>query len=144
LDDINEEGAIWYPYAGGYTLDTIGGAGGYVRRDEELGDPDDPEEADARLTLEQGRVDAPGFVVTATLYGWLFHTMRCATEAAATAAYDAMRTELTAMSNLIPYEEDGAKRVAEKAEKLAAAVAAFESRFTTRVPASPPHRTSPG
>jgi hypothetical protein len=132
MDDYNgSEEVIWYPYAGGNSINRIGGSAGYILRDEELGDPDDPEEADARLTLEQGRADAPGFVLTATLYGWLFHTARYPAEAEAVAAYDAMRAELTAMSDLIPYEEDGAKRIAEKADKLATAVAAFESRFAT-------------
>jgi hypothetical protein len=125
----SEERAVWYPYAGGSTINTVGGAGGYVLRDEELGDPDDPEEADARLTLEQGRIDAPGFILTATLYGWLFHSVRYPDESEATAAYDAMRAELTAMSELIPYEEDGPKHITEKADKLGAAIAAFESRF---------------
>lgn len=120
----------WYAYEDGRTKDDIGPASGYILRDEELGDPEDAEDADARVTLEQGRVENPGFFVTATLYGWLFHTARFINEAEGAAGYDAIKAELNDLAEMIPYEEDGAKRIQEKAEQLTAAVAAFEGKYS--------------
>jgi len=121
--------AEWYPYESGATKDEIGPAQGYIMRDEELGDPDDSEDADARVTLEQGRAENPGFFVTATLYGWLFHTAYFPNEVEGNAGYETIKVELTALADLIPYEEDGAKRIQEKAQQLTEAVAAFEARY---------------
>jgi hypothetical protein len=119
----------WYPYEQGQTIGQIGPEGGYVLRDEEYGDPDDPEDADARLTIEQGKADAPGFPVTASLYGWMYHTVRYPAQEAAEAAYAAMREELERLRELLPYEEDGPKKIQEKAAALTEAVSAFETRF---------------
>ena len=127
-----EEDAIeaqWRPYEEGRTINAIGGANGYILRDEEWGDPEDTEAADARVTLEQGRAENPGFFVSAALYGWMFHTARYAQESAGSAAYSAIREELTNLVALIPYEEDGKKRIEEKAATLMEAIAAFEARF---------------
>jgi hypothetical protein len=119
----------WYPYEEGITINQTGPAGGYVLRDEELGDPEETEDADARLTLEQGRATAPGFYVTATLYGWMYHTHRTDTAEQGEAAYTETRAELEKMALLIPYEEDGAKNVEKKAALLLAAITTFEGRF---------------
>ena len=128
--DISEEtDAEWYPYEGGSTIGQLGGQSGFVLRDEELGDREDPEAADARLTLEQGRADNPGFFLSAALYGWMLHTLRRETRDEANATYDLLREELTRLAGLLPYEEDGAKRIALKAQQLTEAIAAFETRF---------------
>ena len=127
--DDNDFAMEWYPYEEGQTINIIGGSNGYILRDEELGDPEDPEAADARVTLEQGRAENPGFFVSATLYGWMFHVARFAQDSAGNAAYAAIKEELTTLSALIPYEEDGQKKIQEKAARLTEAVAAFEARF---------------
>lgn len=119
----------WYPYEQGETIGEIGPEGGYVLRDIEYGDPEDPEDADARLTVEQGKADAPGFPVTATLYGWMYHTVRYPTQVAADAGYEAMREELERLRELLPYEEDGPKKIQEKAAALTEAISSFEARF---------------
>jgi hypothetical protein len=123
-DDSKSE---WYPYEGGATVGQIGPAGGYVLRDEELGDPDEEEDADARLTLEQGRADNPGFFVTATLYSWLFHTHREAGEAAGVTTYEAMKRDLTELVSLMPMEDD--RDISGKVSRLNAAIADFEVRY---------------
>jgi hypothetical protein len=128
-DLYEETDAEWYPYEDGRTINQLGGQGGYVLRDEELGDPEDPEAADARLTLEQGRADNPGFFLTATIYGWMLTTVKRATQADANIDYDAMHVALTRLVGLLPYEEDGPKRIEAKARLLTDAIAAFESRF---------------
>lgn len=130
ITDFSEEtDSEWYPYEGGRTVNQLGGQSGYILRDEELGDPEDPEAADARLTLEQGRADNPGFFLTAAFYGWMVHTTRQETQAVANTTYDAMRAELTRLAGLLPYEEDGGKRIEAKTQALNAAIAQFEQQF---------------
>jgi hypothetical protein len=112
---------------------TVGQPGpehGFILRDEEYGDPEDDEDSDARLTLEQGRVDNPGFFLTATLYGWMFHTHRADDETDAEAKYAAMRSELEILSERIPHEEN--RDVAGKARVLVAAIADFEGKYPAR------------
>lgn len=117
----------WYPYESGETIDEVGPERGLILRDEEFGDPEDEEDADARVTLEQGRAENPGWFVTATLYGWMFHTHPAADEAAATVAYDAIKVELTRLAALIPFEDDS--DVPGKVAALLEAVTAFEGRY---------------
>ena len=75
MDDEPQIG-LWYSTNGGRNIDALGPENGYILRDEELGDPEEPEDADARITLEHGRVENPGFFVTAQLYGgWFFVTL---------------------------------------------------------------------
>ncbi|MDX1934873.1 MAG: hypothetical protein SFU56_19925 [Capsulimonadales bacterium] len=131
MADLSEEAeAEWYPYEGGRTIHQLGGQGGYILEDEEFGDPSDPEAADARLTLEQGRAEEPGFFLTAAVYGWMLVTVRRETRGEADAAYRAMRAELTRLAALLPYEEDGPRQIDLKARELTEAVAAFEIRFS--------------
>lgn len=120
----------WYPYEKGVTVGDIGPAHGFVLRDEEYGDPEDEEDADARVTLEQGRADNPGFFVTATLYGWLFHTQRLPDEASGTTAYEETRTELERLTEMLPYEED--RNVQEKVRLLTIEVEEFERKHPDR------------
>lgn len=131
LEDTDYEGE-WYAFEGGASVNEDG-EHGVVLRDEELGDEEDPEATDARLTLEQGRAENPGFFVTATLYGWLFTVAKRQTAPEAHATYDAMQNDLSRMVLLIPYEEDGKKRIEQKAEALLQAVADFEERYTKSV-----------
>ncbi len=125
--DEGEYEPSWYAYEGGATIDEVGPERGLIVRDEEYGDPEDDEDADARLTLEQGRADNPGWFVTATLYGWLFHTHRAASESAANTAYDAIKGELAQLAAMIPYEED--RDVPIKVKALTAAIAEFENKY---------------
>lgn len=123
-----DEGGEWYPYEGGDTLDKIGPEGGFVLRDEEYGDPEDPEDADVRLTLEQGRAENPGFFVTANLYGgWMYHVVRRTVEGEADALYDAMKPELEKLAGSIPMEDD--RDIQGKVQRLVESVADFERRF---------------
>ena len=127
MADEEEFTTVWYPYDGGATVGEVGPEGGMVVRDQELGDPDDDEDADARLTLEQGRAARPGWFLTATLYGWMFHTHQAADEADAVAKFTQLTEELTALAGLLPYEDD--RDVPGKVRRLTEAVQAFEARY---------------
>lgn len=129
MDEVDEIG-VWYPYEGGSTMGLAGPEGGTVLRDEEYGDPDDSEEAHARLTLERATNGAPGFVLTATLYGWMFVTRSVSDQPQADADYTAMRSDLEHLSTLFPYEEDGPALIQKKAQDLMTAVADFEGRWS--------------
>lgn len=120
----------WYAYEGGATIGEPGQEGGTTLRDEEFGDPEDEEEAHARLTLERSDGDEPEFILTATLYGWMFSSRREPNEAVAHNDYDAMLGELERLSAMLPYEEDGPAEIERKSRELAAAIAAFEARFS--------------
>ncbi|HVK04789.1 MAG TPA: hypothetical protein VM490_15020 [Armatimonadaceae bacterium] len=119
----------WYPYENGATVGKTGPGGGTVRRDEELGAPDDPDYADARLTLEQGSVGGEKpFTVTAVIYGgWLLHTVAFATREEADGAFDALQPELEELSDLIPDESD--RDIPAGVRALNAAIADFQRRF---------------
>ena len=128
MDDEPQIG-LWYSTNGGRNIDALGPENGYILRDEELGDPEEPEDADARITLEHGRVENPGFFVTAQLYGgWFFVTLRRSTQAEAEALYDALRGELEKLTALLPYEGD--RNVAGKVALLNAAIATLEAEFS--------------
>ena len=118
----------WYGFDSGATINEYGEYG-VILRDEQLGDEDEPEDADARVTLEQGRAETPGFFITATLYGWLFVTAKRASQNEAEAVYEAMKTELVRLATLIPYEEDGKLRVQQKAQALTEAAGEFERQY---------------
>lgn len=110
-----------------------GPEGGIVLRDEEYGNPDDPEEAHARLTLERAANSASGFILTATLYGWMFITRPVPDQTQAEAGYTAMRSDLEQLSTLFPYEEDGPALIQKKAQDLTNAITAFENRYSSGV-----------
>lgn len=123
-----DDAGNWYPYEGGDTINDIGPEGGYILRDEEFGDSEDPEDADIRLTLEQGKADNPGFFLTANLYGgWLYQVTKHASEADGIAHYEAAKPELLRLAALIPMDDD--RDVQGKVQKLLEAVAEFEKRF---------------
>ncbi|MBC8103596.1 MAG: hypothetical protein H7Z41_13545 [Cytophagales bacterium] len=125
---MDDEAGSWYSYEGGDTINDLGPEGGYVLRDEELGDPEDLEDADARLTLEQGRADNPGYFLTANLYGgWMYHVVKRSTEAEAATLYEAFKPELVNLAAQIPMDDD--RDVPRKVQLLLEAVAAFEQRF---------------
>lgn len=124
----------WYPYEGGRSIGQAGWEDGIILRDEEMGDPDDPEDADARLTLERvsGENGSGGvsFALTCSLYGFMAQTLSFGEEAAARAAFDAAKPEMERLVSLIPYEEDGAAEVARKAQALEEASRSFADRLS--------------
>lgn len=127
MDDEPQVG-LWYSTNGGRNIDALGPESGYILRDEELGDPEEPEDADARITLEHGRVENPGFFVTAQLYGgWFFVTLCRSTQAEGEALYDALRRELENLVALLPYEGD--KNVASKVETLNTTIKNLEASY---------------
>jgi hypothetical protein len=126
--DIEEEyEPSWYPYEGGITIGEFGPEKGFILQDEEYGDPEDDEDSDARITLEQGRADNPGFFLTAALYGWLFHTYRCESESIAKEKYVEIKAELEQLTELLPYE--GERDVSGKSDILVKAVSDFEKKY---------------
>jgi hypothetical protein len=121
-----DEEQNWYPYDSGATLGKRGPAGGRVLRDDECGDPEETEDADARVTLES--LPDGGFAVTANLYGgWLQETARFADEESASAAYTDAAAELSRLAELIPDEDD--RDMAGAIESLNREVATFVARF---------------
>lgn len=121
-----DEERNWYPYESGGTLGKRGPAGGRVLRDEEYGDPEETEEADARVTLES--LPDGGFAVTANLYGgWLQETARFTDEEKASGAYSEAAESLSRLAVLIPDEEE--RDLAGAIEALNGKVADFVARF---------------
>ena len=116
----------WYPYEAGRSIGRRGSENGVIVRDHEYGDPDDPEDVDARITLERGGATAP-YAITCGVYGWMFHTRFFESEEEAQAAFDAMKPELERLVGMIPYEED--RDVEAKAKALGEASADFTRRF---------------
>ena len=125
--DDEELTPSWYPYESGATVGQRGPEGGAVLSDEELGDPDDPEDADARLTLERGE---NFHTVVANLYGgWLYLACERTTEADARSAYEALRGELEKLTALIPMDDE--RDIPTKVKALLQSAAEVESRFAS-------------
>lgn len=129
-EEIDEEEVlgIWYPYEGGTTVGEPGPEGGTLLRDEEYGNPEEEEDAHARLTLERNAPDR--YTVTATLYGWMYLVRPVPTEPDAARDYETLRAELERLAELFPYEEDGPALVEQKTNDLTEAVAELEARYT--------------
>ena len=128
MEDDEFAESLWYSTEGGRNLGRPGIEGGYIQRDEELGDPLEPEDAEARITLEQKGVESPLFYVTAQLYGgWLFLTVCRPTKTEAEAIYTELRAELERLASLLPFEEEPDIEI--RAAQVAAESAALESRF---------------
>ena len=126
IEAAEELARDWRPYESGATLGKRGPARGNVLRDEEYGDPDEPEDADARVTLES--LAPESFAVTANLYGgWLHETATQVSESTADAVFDAAKAELARLAALIPDEDD--RDIAGRIAPLNAEVAAFVARF---------------
>ena len=137
LADADYDG-FWYAYEGGATIGERGSENGYVLCDEELGDPDDPEAADARVTLEQGDVEKPGYFYSIILHPWLFHVHRqepADGEARAREIFEAIKVRLIDLARLLPYEEDGAKGIEAKMSALKEAIVDFERDYPSVSPA---------
>ena len=116
MDD--ETPRAWIPTEGGTTIGAAGPEGGRVVQDVEWADPDDPEDADARLTVE---VSGEATVVVAQLHGgWMRRVERFATSTSAEQGTQWLRTELERLAGMIPYEED--RDVPRKVRELLAAV----------------------
>ncbi len=117
----------WIATEGGATIGEPGPEGGRVLADSEWADPEDPEDADARLTLEE---DGLGFRSVAVLYGgWYFRSDWFPTRSAADTALETLRMDLERLAALIPYEEDSGIPAKVKA-LLEAAEAAQEKALT--------------
>ncbi|MFI5298860.1 MAG: hypothetical protein ACHREM_12250 [Polyangiales bacterium] len=103
----------WTPIVDGFP-DGIGSEGGLVRLDEELS-------LGARVTLEEGGQTAP-WSITCGLYGWLCHTIFCATEEAAHETVGRLKLRLEALAVLADSAEGAAAKnaVAGEIEKLVA------------------------
>ena len=122
MDEQDEPG--WYPTEDGATIGQAGPEGGIIVADEEWGDPEDWEDADARLTVER---DGDAFLLTAQVYGgWLYLTRRFGSLADAERAADALRPDLERLSGMIPMEDD--RDVPRKVEALLHAAAEIEAR----------------
>jgi len=116
---------IWQTYEDGATIGQTGLVGGIITRDEELGDPEEPEDADARVTLE---ALPDGFAVTVNLYGgWLQETARFESESGAQSAFDAAKPALFHLADRIPGEDDAEMDAA--VEALNREIAAFTVAF---------------
>lgn len=127
MDEENQP-SLWYSTEGGRNLGKPGIEGGFIQRDEELGDPMEPEDAEARLTLECTADEPRHFYVTAQLYGgWFFLTVRRETRSDADALYETLRAELERLAALLPYE--GERDTEVRAAHVIAEAAALESRY---------------
>ncbi len=92
----------WIATEGGATVGEPGPEGGRVLADAEWADPDDPEDADARLTLEE---DGLGFRTVAVLYGgWYSRSDWFLNRSEADQALEILRTDLERLAAMIPYE----------------------------------------
>ena len=116
----------WYPYEAGETMGKRGAAGGQICQDEEWGDSEEPEDADARITLET--LHEAGWAVTVNLYGgWLQETARFSEALLALKSYEAAKSELARLSEFIPDEDT--RNLTGAIETLNQEVAAFVIRF---------------
>jgi hypothetical protein len=111
----------WIATEGGATIGEPGPEGGRVLADAEWADPDDPEDADARLTLEE---DGLGFRTVAVLYGgWYSRSDWFFNRSEADQALEILRTDLERLAAMIPYE--GEPNIPERVKLLLDA--AFEA-----------------
>jgi hypothetical protein len=115
----NHHARDWLPFEGGQTIGQTGAEGGVIIRDDEHPDG-------ARITLEQGCLNAP-FAITCGVYGWAVHSRFLADDETAQHAFDAMRGALSGILALVPREDD--PDMADKSEAVADAIAAFVERY---------------
>lgn len=87
----------WYPYKLGSTIGGTGSENGRILRDEEYS-------GCARITLERGGYTP--LAVTCGIYGWMVHTRFFATEEKAHVAFEAMKSGLARIVDLIPARDD--------------------------------------
>jgi hypothetical protein len=120
--------STWYPFESGETIGRRGPEGGRVVLDIELGDPDDPEDADARLTLES---DGESYArVVANLYGgWLYLAVERRSEVEGQVLFEELKLELERLSDLIPMEGD--RDIDARVATLMNEVGLIEARFGT-------------
>jgi len=122
-DEIQRD---WIATEGGATIGEPGPEGGRVLADSEWADPDDPEDADARLTLEE---DGLGFRTVAVLYGgWYSRSDWFLNRADADQALETLRNDLEGLATMIPFE--GEPDIPERVKVLLdAATQAHEKRL---------------
>lgn len=134
-DEISRD---WIPTEGGATIGEPGPEGGRVLADSEWADPDDPEDADARLTLEE---DGMGFRTVAVLYGgWYSRSDWFRTRQEGDHALEILRSDLERLAAMIPYE--GEPNIPERVKLLLDA--AFEANEKTLPGAQDPSAARSG
>jgi len=117
----------WIATEGGATIGAPGPEGGRVIADSEWADPDDPEDADARLTIESAE---DGFRVIGQIHGGWFRRFEKFTDlAAAEAGAEWFRATLERLSGMIPYEEDR-----DVPRKVRALIEAAEASMSAPIP----------
>ena len=97
----------------------IGSDGGAVLADEEHG-------WGARITLEQPGVMA-AFGITCGIYGWMVHTRAFTNIGDAQSGYEAMKTDLDIIMEMIPARSD--PEVERKMDAVTVAISAFVDKF---------------
>jgi hypothetical protein len=109
----------WVPFEYGASIGRRGSENGAILLDEE-------HELGARITLEKGGDIAP-FAITCGVYGWMFHTRFCGSEAQGIADYDRMKEGLAAILSKIPRVDD--PKVKTKGRLVEEAIQAFVEQF---------------
>jgi hypothetical protein len=80
----------------------------------------------ARITLERDAKVAP-FAITCGLYGWMIHTCFFSNLDGAMRAYEAMKTDLSMLVSLVPFDTE--PDVEAKREALTDAIGDFVDRY---------------
>ncbi len=83
-------------------------------------------ELGARITLEQNCHDAP-FAITCGIYGWIFHTRYFGSKSEAVLELEKMKTDLTAILEIIPHKDD--QDVTGKGRNVSDAIQSFVKKF---------------
>ena len=90
----------WYQFDNGKTIGQKGSEKGQILLDEE-------HEFGARITLEKvGSLFKKHFAITCGIYGWMIHTHFVSTKNKGFEAFQAMKSELDRILNLIPTEDE--------------------------------------
>jgi hypothetical protein len=97
MSDIDQSTYQWHPFIDGESIGKLGTEEGMIVKDEEY-------DGGARITLEREGETAP-FAITCGVYGWMVHTCFFGVEEAATGAYDAMKTDLGRIVDILPDEK---------------------------------------
>jgi|SRR6185312_15255820 len=109
----------WVPFEGGATIGQSGSEQGTIVSDEEYANF-------SRITLEKSASAAP-FAITCGVYGWALHTRFFRDEAKARSQYEAMKTALRAVVDIIPLESD--PDLAEKMKAVTQAIQRFVAEY---------------
>lgn len=111
--------AEWETFENGTSLGQNGTEGGTILRDDE-------HPWGARITLESDASFA-AFAITCGIYSWMMHTRFIKTRQQADADYDAIKTELARILDLVPLSDDPERD--EKLTQVSDAISGFVDRF---------------